>query len=289
MKNRIFFTALFLFTLICNPCAQAKSPIWKISKNGHHLFLGGTIHLLSSSDYPLPAAFAKAYKNSELLVLETDLQKFSSPEFQLAVIQNTMYRGEKNISQFLTPATLQALESHLTSRGLPMAQMLKFKSGMLSITLTVIELQRLGLVGTGVDEFYSLQAINDKREIKHLETVNEQIDFLAKMGEGNENELIAHTLRDLKTLPDLFASMKKAWRDGDNGQLERVALDPMKEQFPELYRSLLVTRNNNWLPKIAEMMATEEVELVLFGALHLAGEDGVLAQLQALGYKVENQ
>ncbi len=289
MKTKRTFCVLFLCCIIFNAYAYAKSPVWKISKDGYHLFLGGTIHLLTKSDYPLPRAFETAYNNSMLLVLETDLQKFGAPEFQQEILQSSIYSGEQNITQFLKPSTMLALETHLANRGIPMEPMLKLKPGMLSVTLTVVELKRLGLVGTGVDEFFNLRALNDSKEIKHLETVYEQLEFLSKMGEGIENELIEYTLNDLKDLPKIYGSIKEAWKNGDNSRLQKVALDPWRDRFPKLYNSLLVERNNNWIPQIERMLKTKEVEFVLFGALHLAGEKGILTQLKALGYKIENQ
>ena len=289
MKNKIIICVLILICTILSANAHAKSPVWKVSKDGKHLFLGGTIHLLTTSDYPLPFAFNAAYHNSKILVLETDLQKFSAPEFQQKIIQNTMYSSGKKITQFLEADTLKALGNHLGNRGIPMEPLLQFKPGMLSITLTMIELQRLGLVGTGVDEFYSQKALDERRELEYLETVEEQIAFLSNMGEGNENELIKHTLDELKDLPRLFDLMKKAWKNGDNAQLQKIAIDPWIENFPKLYKTLLVDRNNHWIPKIEQMLKTKKIELVLFGALHFVGEDGILAQLEALGYEIENQ
>ena len=289
MKIKRTFCALFLSLILFNVHAYAKSPVWKISKDGNHLFIGGTIHLLAQSDYPLPGAFEHAYKNSKLLVLETDLQKFSSPEFQPEIVKSSVYTGEQNITQFLKPDTLRDLEHHLTNRGIPLEAIIKLKPGMLSVTLTVLELQRLGLAGTGVDQFFSLRALNDSREIKYLETVSEQLEFISSMGEGNEDAFIEYMLSDLKNLPALLGTTKEAWKNGDNDRLRQAALDPWKERFPKLYNSMLVKRNNNWVPQIERMLKTKEVEFVLFGALHLAGEQGVLAQLKALGYKVENQ
>ncbi len=288
MKFIKITSVLFFCCIVFTFQAFAKSPVWKISKDGNHLFLGGTIHLLSQSDYPLPGAFETAYNNSILLVLETDIQKLRTPECQQTILKKTMYTGDQNITQFLKPDTIQDLEIHLTNRGIPMEPMLKFKPGLLSATLTVLELQRLGLIGTGVDEFFSLRALNDKRRINHLESVNDQIEFISKMGEGNENAFIKYTLNDLKDLPKLFDSMKNAWKNGDNVQLQIIAIDPWRGRFPKLYNSLLVERNNNWIPQIETMLRTKEVEFILFGALHLVGENGILTQLKALGYKIEN-
>ena len=109
------------------------------------------------------------------------------------------------------------------------------------------------------------------------------------MGEGFENDLIEHTLIDLKKLPRQFESIKKVWRNGDLTHMEEDILNPWREQFPELYNSLLDERNNNWIPAIEKMLKTDEVELILFGVMRLAGDKGVIAQLDALGYKIVNQ
>ena len=289
MKNKTVFCVIFICGLFFNSYSYAKSPVWKVSKDGHHLFIGGTIHLLTKADYPLPSAFDTAYNNSELLVLEADLEKLKTPELQQEVIKKIMYSGGQDISQHLKPETMKALQDHLASRGVPKESLNKLKPGMLSVTLTLIELQRLGLVGSGVDEFYSLKALNENRKIEHLETAIDQLDFLSTMGEGSENELIEHTLSDLESMPTLLNTIKNAWKEGDISELKRVASDPMKDRFPKIYDSLLVKRNNHWLPKIEKMVETEEVELVLFGALHLVGESGILSQLKAHGYKIENQ
>jgi uncharacterized protein YbaP (TraB family) len=89
-------------------------------------------------------------------------------------------------------------------------------------------------------------------------------------------------------MPKLLKTIKSAWKEGDISEIKKVAFDPMKDRFPKIYDSLLVRRNNHWIPKIEKMLETEEVELVLFGALHLVGENGILSQLKAHGYKIEN-
>lgn len=116
--------------------------------------------------------------------------------------------------------------------------------------------------------------------LRSLPFGNDQLEVIVNMGKGNENEL--------SNLPKLFDSMKKAWRKGDNAQLRKIALDPWIGQFPGVYNSLLVNRNNNWIPKIEEMLRTKETELILFGAMHLIGEDGILKQLEDKGYTIES-
>ena len=80
--------------------------------------------------------------------------------------------------------------------------------------------------------------------------------------------------------------MKQAWRRGNLAQLKAVGITPFKNEFPDIYQTLIVDRNNAWLPKIEAMVKSREVEFVLVGALHLAGDDGLLALLVARGYRV---
>jgi uncharacterized protein YbaP (TraB family) len=158
---------------------------------------------------------------------------------------------------------------------------------MLAVTLTMVELQCLGMGGTGVDLFYQAQALNDHKRLGQLEAVEEQIGFLATLGEGYENELISYTLRDIKDLPRTMQLIKAAWRQGDMRRLEELALAQLKQEFPPLYQTLIVKRNKAWMPRIEAMLKTGEVEFVLVGALHLVGDDGLLAQLAARGYQVQ--
>jgi uncharacterized protein YbaP (TraB family) len=42
------------------------------------------------------------------------------------------------------------------------------------------------------------------------------------------------------------------------------------------------------MPQIEKMLTTAEIELILVGALHLAGQEGLLNQLEKKGYGVTN-
>jgi hypothetical protein len=168
-----------------------------------------------------------------------------------------------------------------------MEAIVNFKPGMVLTMMTMIELQRLGIDGIGVDAYYSARAIEDNKKLGELEPVETQIAFLANMGAGQENEMLSFSLSDIEQLPAMMKSMKDAWRRGDLKKLEKIGISDLQNDFPEIYKTLLVDRNNAWIPQIEAMARTKEIELILVGALHLAGEDGLLAQLKARGYKIK--
>lgn len=280
-----FLLSMLVFTSL--NAAYGDAPVWKVVKGEHQLFIGGTLHLLSKSDYPLPAAFENAYRQSAVIVFEADIAKLQSPEFQQLLQSKVVYTDGRSLKTVLSERTYRALEKHMMSRGLPIDGFQQMKPGMMSITLILIELQRQGLYGTGVDEFFNQRARRDGKTIGKLETVERQLAFLSTMGDGREDALIAHTLRDLKRLPQIISSLKKAWRIGDRAKIKDISIAPIKKDFPKVYHQLLVARNMAWIPKIESMMQTKEVEFILVGAAHLVGEEGILAQLAARGYAIQ--
>ncbi|WP_394173547.1 TraB/GumN family protein [Thalassotalea litorea] len=267
--------------------ANAKSSVWQVSKDGQTVFLGGTVHVLAQSDYPLPEAFDKAYKQSQVLVLEMDMSAAQTPQFQQAMMQKMMYLDGRTYADVLKPETVKRLDAYMQERGLPAENLKTLKPSMLSITLTMLELQRLGIFGTGVDAFYTQQGNQDEKSFQYLELPEEQIEFLAGMGEGYEDEFINYSLDDMGRLGDMMAQMKDAWRQGDSQALVELSMNDWVAKFPQSYESLIVERNNNWMDDIEGYFKTQEVEFVLVGALHLVGEDGVIKALQDKGYVVK--
>ena len=178
MKKRNLFVLTFFIFIYALP-AYSNTPIWTVEKNGHQLIIGGTIHLLTPTDYPLPTAFQKAYEQSEQLVFESDIQKIQDPAFQLAMMNELIYTDGRNISSVLSKETYQALETYCASRGIPIAILMNFKPGMVAITLTMMELQRLGIMGTGVDAFFSAKALQDNKQLGQFETAEQQLSFIS--------------------------------------------------------------------------------------------------------------
>ncbi len=265
----------------------AESSVWRISNGQSELFIGGTIHVLSHQDYPLPQEFDLAYSKADILVLETDLSVMAGVDAQQQLLMRLMYTDGRTLRDDVMKSTYKKLLNYVQSTGLLMEVVNQFKAPMVVIMLTVAELQRLGMADTGVDNYYFMKADQEGKRLDQLESVEQQVELIANMGKGHEDEMLLSTVDELQELPTVMAAMKTAWRTGNIKQLERLVILPMRQDFPALYQSLLVGRNNSWIPKIEIMLKTPEIELVLVGALHLAAAEGVIAQLIKRGYQVE--
>jgi uncharacterized protein YbaP (TraB family) len=101
-----------------------------------------------------------------------------------------------------------------------------------------------------------------------------------------QDRMLAQTLKELETETATVGTLGDAWKTGNVAALEKIALADLKSD-PLMYQRLLVERNRNWMPKIEALFARRGRALVVVGAAHLIGSDGLLAMLKAKGYTVE--
>jgi uncharacterized protein YbaP (TraB family) len=278
---------LTLSTSLLLSLGLQAAAVWKVSNDQHSLYIGGTIHVLTPKDYPLAKEYNLAYQAADKVIFETDMEAVSSPEFGQKMMDQMMYSDGTTINKVLQPDTYKSLAIHLSSRQIPMQAFASHKPSLLAISLTFIELQAMGYTSEGVDMFFANMAKDQEKEQGWLETPDEQLAFMANLGGDDPNTMIEYTLKDIKKMPEMFAKLHSTWLAGDMQGMANVGITPFKADYPDIYQDLLVTRNNNWLPKIISMLNDQPVEFILVGALHLAGPDSVLAQLKAKGYKIE--
>jgi hypothetical protein len=284
MKKLAF--ALIANLLFALP-AYAAAPVWEVKRGDSVAYLGGTCHLLRDSDFPLPAAFDVAFRQSAAVVFETDIGELQSPEFQQKMMAVLFYRDGRSLLDDLSPEAYQALQRYCEKAGLPVAILHPMKPAMVVLTLITLELQKLGITEAGADKIFYDKAMAEGKKIEGLETTDQQLGFLAVMGQGMEDSLIEQSLAELSRTGAIFKEIIEAWKRGDEKELNRFLVESTRKDFPKIYQTLFVARNAKWLPKIEKLLATPERELVLVGAAHLVGGDGLIESLKKKGYEVK--
>jgi uncharacterized protein YbaP (TraB family) len=278
--------ALSLALLLMATISQAETSIWKVSSNDNTVYIGGTFHMLKPSDYPLPIEFEDVYKKVDWLVFETDIIELGTPSFNKKFINAMKLPSGQILADKLSSEAYAQLIYYAAKNNIDTADFQYFKPQMIALIISLRELKKLGLTAQGVDNFFGNKAIKDKKVLSELETLDEQIDYIANISKGNESALILQTIEDFKNLPEELNQLTKAWRSGNEQQLEDLGIRPIKKDYPQIYHSLIVERNNNWLPKIEQLIKQPEEKFILVGAMHLIGEDGLLKRLKNRGYRV---
>jgi hypothetical protein len=261
---------------------------WKAtSGQGATVYLVGSLHLLTKDYYPLNPALETAFKESTLLVEEVDVGEMLAPEQQLQMAMRGMLPADQQLDKIVTPATYALVTARIPRLGLPGEAVKRFKPWFLALLLLGLEWQSAGFEpGLGLDKHFYDRARAEGKEVQGLETLEFQISRFDEMTPEEQDRLLAQSIRELDTQKGAVTKMADAWRAGDSKTIEQIVLQDLKSE-PRMYRRLLVERNQNWLPKIEALFARPRPALVLVGAAHLVGPDGLLAMLRAKGYAIE--
>jgi uncharacterized protein YbaP (TraB family) len=289
MNRRSAIAVLALGLLAPLQAAPAQSFLWKATGKGTVVYLAGSIHMLSPDFYPLNPAFENAFNDSDLLVEEVDLNEMLGTEAQMQTMMRGMLPAGQTLDKVLSPATLALVTKTAKDLNAPLEALQRFKPWMLALMLEGLELASAGFdPALGLDKHFYDLARGGGKAVQGLETVEYQISRLDGMTPEQQDRMLAQTLKEIDKEKASVTKLTTAWKTGDAAAVERLVLADLKGE-PVLYQRLLVERNNNWMPKIEALFARKGHALVLVGAAHLVGPDGLLAMLKAKGYAIEQQ
>lgn len=269
--------------------APKKHFLWKVEGGKTPLYLLGSIHLLSSAYYPLPAAIDEAFESAGTLVEEVNLDEALSPASMALILSKAMLQDGKTLDQVLSKDSYARLAAYMKSAGMPLDRMRRFKPWMVSLTITTLEAQKAGFdPNFGVDKHFFDRAKKAGKTVKGLETAAYQIDRLDAMAEADQDDLVRKTLAEVETERANIKTMADAWASGDAPTLETLLLDSFKES-PAVYERLLVERNRNWMPELETCLDAPRPCFVVVGAAHMVGPDGLVTLLRKKGLTVEQK
>lgn len=271
--------------------AAAKHSLWKAETKGqtNALYLFGSVHLLNKKFYPLPLPIENAYKVSDVVVFEVDINEGETPEAMAKFLKFGKYDAGKTLKSELSKEAYEKLQKHMAGRGLPIEAFHELKPWMVTMTLAMLELQKLGLnPAEGVDRYFFDKASKDKKKIVPLETIDDQLSLFDALTDEEDDKLIEQTLADLSNYSKEFTKLLDAWKTGDSKALENILLEAFKD-YPEIYKKFLTDRNKAWIAKLQKLNAERKNVFVVVGAAHLVGKESVVELLQKQGLKVTQQ
>ncbi|HID70069.1 MAG TPA: TraB/GumN family protein [Desulfobacterales bacterium] len=298
MNLRKFFAYIPVFFLIIlffipqsfaegDTQTDTKSFLWEVKSKTGTAYILGSLHFANESFYPLHENIVNAYYDSSALVVELNPFTIDKKAMEKTIMEKGFYTGEKTIRDSVSAETFQMLTEFTAKNGIPLQNLLKMKPAMLSLTLSVDQLMKMGFNPEyGIDLYFCKKAM-DLIPIIELETMDEQLSMLFDMGE--ENEFLKYTLQDLDKMEQLFSDIIYAWKNGDQNGMDNILLKPY-ENNPELQpvlEQVFYKRNKKMVKKIANMLKDRQKIFVVVGAGHLVGDKGIIKLLQDRNYSIQ--
>ena len=274
----------FLLCLLLPLHAMADPAFYRINKGNEQHWLLGSIHAGKPSLYPLPDPVERAWQQSRALVMEVDMTHISQEQWQEMGAITRLVDG-KTLKDHLPIDLYRRTLIAAGQNGLNESMLAPLRPWFAAITLTQAALERTGYRGEyGVDQHFAKRANDGGKPIVGLETLLEQLGYLASVGD-NQTLMLESTLDELPDIQQGFDAVMTAWQNGDEATLINLLREEMAPPKLQawLEQTLLAERNRNWVKKWPSL---PNESFIVVGALHLYGEHGLLALLEQQGWRI---
>jgi uncharacterized protein YbaP (TraB family) len=277
---------LIALCLIATPAA-AEPPVWVLKDADSTIVLFGSVHLLPPGLDWRPDALDAALKNADDVWFELPVDAVATRETaQLALAKGFLPEGE-SLTALLSPKAAERLKAAADRLHLDMKALDRMRPWLADATLAVAQMAKGGANGSDGVERTLLKAAPASATLRAFETPDEQITLFADVPLNEQIASLEKNLTEVEDKPESFDGLVGAWMAGDLAALEKNALEPMRRDMPVLYRSFVVERNARWAKAIEERLAGSGESVMVVGAAHLIGAEGVPAMLRAAGHTVE--
>jgi uncharacterized protein len=281
-RNRLLVGLLVVIGLTSAERGWAASCVWKVtSSDGHLLYLGGSVHGLRPTDYPLPPQYNSAFEACSRLAFEEDPK--TSAAASKGLLKAGQYPKNDGLKNHVDPRTYEYLRHFFSLRGVPEEKYANLRPWLIDLLLIAPPPQYYQL---GIERFLERRAAANSKPISGLESTKEHYDVLARLSDRQAEALMLITFINAGRDSGPGANLFEAWHRGEVELLTASARDSYRD-FPLMADRFLTARNRNWIPKIEGYLRSGKTYFVVAGAAHMGGHDGVPALLKARGYKVE--
>jgi uncharacterized protein YbaP (TraB family) len=263
--------------------------MWRIDGARNSIYLLGSIHMLREKDYPIPSAIYEAYEEAEALIMEIDMDDIDPVAEQAIATELGLIHDGRTLRDLMGPKLYAEAESLAEALQIPLQLLEKSEPWYAAINVEMMMLMRIGFNPMhGIEFHLSEFAQRDNKEIFGLETSRQQLEILDNLSPESQRDMLIQTMSDSMKLAEIMDEMVDAWRHGNIDFLEKSLLADMQE-YDELHQAIVVKRNRNWAEKVQELLSQDDDYLIVVGALHLIGEEGVPHLLSQRGHKVIQQ
>lgn len=271
--------------------------LWKISGKDikSPSYILGTHHLSNANFVDSISSLSDVIEETQQVAGEVFLE--DQMVIQTKMMQAAMMPATASYQNLLSAENYEKLDQNLISLfGVGLSQFGQLKPGMISTLYAITIFQKVypefnPQTHEAIDAYIQKVARENGKPILGLETIEDQIYALldALPLEKQVEDLVCVTGVDVEFAKKQVEALTERYKRGDLSGMYEFSFNNPEDpcpQSPEYKDILLKRRNDKWLSKLPTIMK-DKPTLVVVGALHLPGEEGLLYQLQKLGYIVE--
>ncbi|MEO3387195.1 TraB/GumN family protein [Mesorhizobium sp. CAU 1741] len=277
--------------------ANGDALLWRVEKDDTEpSYLFGTMHMSDPRVVSLPSRAQAAFDEASTVVIETT-DVLDQSKMMAAMLSDPglmMFTDETTLFSLLSAQDRASVEAALASRGIPPASVAKMKPWMIAamVALPACELARKTAGAPVLDLELANSAKAAGKDLAGLESVADQLGAMASLPMEFHLRGLVDTLALGDRVDDVIETMIVLYLDEKTGMFWpflRAALPSQDEDDGgyAAFEETMVTARNRTMAERSGPFLDKGAAFVAVGALHLPGEDGLVALLRDAGYRVE--
>jgi uncharacterized protein YbaP (TraB family) len=273
---------LLWWLLLSSAFAAEQGLLWHISGRGADGTLFGTMHSEDPRVTTLPEAVERHFNAAEMLMLEVSLDA----QTQMAVALAMMLPESSSLSAVVGEGLGKQAQQAMLGFGIPPEVTERMQPWATVITLSMPKME----TGQVLDLLLYQRAVQAGKSFQPLESPQEQLAVFTDLSNSEQKTLLRSVLMEYKSYPAMFERLTEAYLRRDLAAIVRMgeenpmSSDPTLQQ--KLTRRLLEERNRRMVERMEPQLQQGKV-FIGVGALHLPGEQGLIALLRQRGYTVQ--
>ena len=289
--------ALAPIAAAANAVPYPSGNLWTATRDGAHLTIVGTYHLDDPRHAATLRALAPRIDAATTVLVEAGPEEEAALKARMASDPSVLLLQDTTLRELLTPQEWEILSEAMTQRGVPAFMASRFQPWYISVMLAIPPCKMATLAGAkGLDALIIDRATTAAIPVLALEPFDTILTLFGNFTLDDQLGMIRSSLAMEARADDYFVTMADLYFAGQSRMMWELmraeaastpgySTEQIETDFATLQEALMYARNRTWIPVI-ENAARTGPALIAFGALHLPGDDGVLALLARNGWTI---
>ena len=279
------------------PSSNIVGPMWKISSGTSSIYLYGSLDVGDKNLYPLSPKVEGAFKSSEALALEVELDKIDGPKIN----NKLLYEKGDNVENHVSSDAIDIYKEKVSYFKADYDKVKQFKASYLAQNCISVYLSQAKVDQAYIPDIYFLySARKTDKPVVSIGDVYNLYDDLAnppdEVGDASLKLLKYYNEDSTKKSLDRL----EAWKKSDLEAIEKsyddqyIVPESEKENFTKL-NTLVNNYNQNLYSKLKSEYASKidgyikenKNYFIVLSTNYLQGKDSILKQLEQKGYILE--
>lgn len=270
--------------------------LWRISGGNCYKssYMFGTIHLETSQFIDSVPGLSDAISSVDAIYGEVVKDELASKNAINKVLKESFAPADSTIDKLLSPDEYVMVDSvvrHYMRGLIGLDKLCRLKPIALALQLEVLQMAQYfpdfqAVASNGIDVAVQNRGAELGKYVGGFETIDEQMSIIyGNTLKEQARELVQMCAGD-KEFGDYNRRLCELYHKQDLRGLEALLLDEKIGMGADGMERVSYVRNRKWMERIESTLPVQSM-LIVVGAAHLVGKDGLIELLRSRGYVVE--